>query len=155
MEQQSLQRIALLHPAIRDKAKQAYLGAVKATPSLVHPYIDCGLRTFEESDRLYAQGRTAPGEIVTNAKAGQSFHNYGMAIDFHLQINGKDSWAVDHDWMTVVNIFKSHGFKWGGDFKGNFKDAPHFEMPLGYTWQQLLKKHNAGDFIPGTTYVNI
>lgn len=154
MEQHSIAQLQLLHPSIRDKAATAYFEAVKATPALVHPYIDQTYRTFEESAKLYTQGRTAPGEIVTQAKAGQSYHNYGLALDFHLQISGKDSWDVDHNWMVVVKIFKSHGFAWGGDWK-TFKDYPHFEMRCGYTWQQLLAKHKAGDFIPGTTYVRI
>jgi peptidoglycan L-alanyl-D-glutamate endopeptidase CwlK len=58
------------------------------------------------------------------------------------------------DWMEVVNILKKNGWTWGGDFK-RFIDRPHFEKPLGHTWRSLLKKHNAKDFIPGTTYVNL
>lgn len=155
METHSLSQLQLLHPKIKDIATEAYWEAVKATPTLVHPYIDQTYRSFEESDKLYQQGRTTPGEIVTNAKAGQSLHNYGLALDFHLQINGKDSWVVDKDWMTVVNIFKSHGFEWGGSWKGNFKDYPHLQMTMGYTWQQLLEKYNNKYFIAGTNFVNI
>ena len=70
-------------------------------------------------------------------------------------VNGKQVWDVNHDWMTVVNIFKSHGFNWGGDFAGSFKDYPHLEMKFGTNWQALLAKYNAGDFITGTQYVNI
>lgn len=155
METHSTSQLLLLHPKLRDLATTTYLKAVKATPALVHPYIDQTYRTFAESDALYAQGRTAPGEIVTNAKAGQSYHNYALALDFHLQVDGKDSWAVDHDWMIVVDIFKEAGFTWGGDFAGSFKDYPHFEMRFGYNWRQLLELHNEGKFIPGTTYVQI
>ena len=70
MEQTSIQRLNQLHPRVREIALQAYNEAVKATPVGVHPFITQTLRTFEESDSLYAQGRTAPGEIVTNAKGG-------------------------------------------------------------------------------------
>lgn len=155
METHSIAQLQLLHPAIRDKAIDAYNEAVKATPAGVHTYIDQTYRTFAESDALYAQGRTAPGSIVTNAKAGQSYHNYGLALDFHLQINGVDSWNVDHNWMIVVNVFKTFGFNWGGDFAGSFKDYPHLENKLGHNWRDLLALHNAGDFIPGTTYVKL
>lgn len=154
METKSIERLHLLHPLIRNKAIEAYNEAVKATPAGIHPYIDQTYRSFEESDKLYAQGRTAPGEIVTNAKAGQSLHNYGCALDFHLQIGGKDSWEVNHNWMVVVNIFKLHGFEWGGDWH-SLKDYPHLQLSNGYTWQQLLTKYNNKDFIPGTTYVQI
>ena len=152
----SLVQIQTLHPKLRDTALLAYNEAVKATPAGVHPIITQGLRTFAESDKLYAQGRTAPGQIVTNAKAGQSYHNYGLAVDFALVIKGKTTWnEKDPSWAMVVNIFKKHGFTWGGDFAGKFKDYPHFEQKFGHTWKDLLVLHNAGTFIPGTTYVQI
>lgn len=150
----SLERLQQLHPKIRDKAIDAYNEAVKVTPVGVHPYITQTMRTFAESDNLYAQGRTKQGSIVTNAKAGQSYHNYGLALDFMLIINGKDSWTIDHNWMVVVNVFKKHGFASGLDFT-TIKDAPHLEMRMGYNWRDLLIKHNNKDFIMGTTFVNL
>lgn len=151
----SVDKLNLLHPKIRQSALDAYAEAIQATPVGCHPVIDQTLRTFAESDALYAQGRTAPGEIVTQAKAGQSYHNYSLALDFHLVINGKDSWGVDHNWMKVVNIFKAHGFSWGGDFPGNFKDYPHLENRCGHNWRELLVLHNESKFIEGTQYINI
>lgn len=150
----SLDKLNLLHPKIRQSALDAYADAVKLTPIGCHPVIDQTLRTFAESDALYAQGRTKPGEIVSKAKAGQSYHNYGMALDFHLVINGKDQWDVDHNWILVAGIFKQHGFAWGGNFT-SFKDYPHLENRLGFNWRDLLDKYNKKDFIPGTEYLNI
>lgn len=138
----SLKRLQLLHPAIREDAIQAYNEAVKKTPVGVHPVIVQTLRTFEEQDLLYQKGRTRPGPKVTNAKAGTSYHNYGLAIDFCLELNGKLVWSVNKDWMTVVNIFKAHGFEWGGDWK-SFKDYPHLEKTFGHKWQELLAFHKA------------
>jgi len=89
METHSIAQLQLLHPICRDIAIDAYNEAVQATPKGVHPYIDQTYRTFAESDKLYAQGRTEPGQIISNAKAGQSWHNYGLALDFHLQIMAK------------------------------------------------------------------
>ncbi|MEB0262289.1 M15 family metallopeptidase [Mucilaginibacter sp. 10I4] len=155
METKSIERLQQLHPIIRDKAIDAYNEAVAATPAGVHPYIDQTYRSFEESERLYAQGRTTPGQIVSNARGGQSFHNYGLAADFHLQINGKDVWNVDNNWMVVVNIFKKYGFTWGGDFTGSFKDFPHLEYRNGYKLAQLQAKYKAKDFIAGNTYLNL
>lgn len=156
MDTTSIAKLQLLHPSIRESAIDAYNEAVKATPVGVHPVIDQTLRTFEQSAALYALGRTAPGEIVSNAKAGQSYHNYALALDFHLVINGKDIWDENNpNWMVVVNCFKAHGFTWGGDFANNFKDYPHLEKRLGHKWRDLLAAHNSKEFITGTEYINL
>lgn len=150
----SIEKLNLLHPKIRQQALDAYAEAVRETPNGVHPVIDQTERTFAESDALYQKGRTTPGPKVSNAKAGQSLHNYALALDFHLVVNGKDVWDVNHDWMTVVNIFKAHGFEWGGSWE-SFKDYPHLQKTLGHKWQDLLVLHNEGKFIPGTQYIDI
>jgi peptidoglycan LD-endopeptidase CwlK len=105
-----------------------------------------GLRTIAEQDALYAQGRTKPGSIVTNAKGGTSYHNFGLAIDFALLLpDGKQvSWDLKRDgdgdkvadWTEVVQEAKAIGFEWGGDFV-LIKDAPHFQMTFGLTTSQL------------------
>lgn len=146
-------RLMLLHPKVREAALTAYREAVNITPVGVHPFITETLRTFKESDDLYAQGRTKPGQIVTNAKGGSSYHNYGMAIDFVNQVHGLPKWIVDENWMKVVGAFKKHGFVWGGDFK-SIKDSPHFEMTFGYDWRDLLKLYKAGK-IDSNNYVLI
>lgn len=151
----SIEKLNLLHPNIRQQALDAYAEAVRETPEGVHPIVDQTERTFAESDALYAQGRTTGGEIVTQAKAGQSYHNYALALDFHLIVNDKDVWDVDHNWMIVVNIFKKHGFSWGGDFPGTFKDYPHLENRLGYNWRQLQVMYTSKKFIEGTNFLNI
>lgn len=154
METTSLKRLQQLHPKIRDKAIAAYNEAVRITPVGVHPFITETLRSFERSNALYNQpwdgkDNDNDGKIdeadekVTKAKGGSSYHNYGLAIDFVNQINGKAIWKVDDNWMKVVNVFKKHGFTWGGDFK-SIPDAPHFEMTLGYHWRDLLKLHEQG-----------
>jgi hypothetical protein len=143
METKSLDRLQLLHPAIRKDAIAAYREAVKRTPVGVHPVVVQTLRTFEEQDLLYQKGRTRPGPVVTNARAGSSYHNYGLAIDFCLQVDGKLVWKVTKDWMTVVNIFKKHGFTWGGDWK-SLVDNPHLEKTFGHNWKELLAVHNSG-----------
>lgn len=150
----SIARLKQLHPTIRDKALSAYRESVRITPVGVHPFIIESLRSFERSNQLYAQGRTKPGRIVTNAKAGQSYHNYGLAIDFVNLVNGKMNWSVDENWMKVVNCFKAQGFVWGGDFR-SIKDNPHFEMTFGLSWRQLLQKYSEKDFLPNSKYVRI
>lgn len=143
METVSIERLQKLHPLIRKDAIAAYRQAVKETPVGVHPVIVQTLRTFEEQALLYQKGRTRPGPIVTNAKPGTSYHQYGLALDFCLQINGKLVWSVNKDWMTVVNIFKEYGFSWGGDWS-SLKDYPHLERHFDLHWRDLLAIHNAG-----------
>lgn len=155
----TLQRIELLHPKLRDEVTSIYTQQI--APALTGDYycrFAYTLRTFEEQDQLYAQGRTKlfneKGErlgIITNAKAGASFHNYGLALDIVL-ISGKAaSWNVTKDydqdgisdWMEIVNIFKKNGWTWGGDFK-TFKDYPHFEKTFGLTWKECFKLYSEG-----------
>ncbi|UNL92753.1 peptidase M15 [Paenibacillus polymyxa] len=99
-----------------------------------------GLRTIDEQNGLYAQGRSKPGQIVTNARGGYSYHNFGVAIDFALLLpDGKNvSWDMRRDgdgdgiadWDEVVAEAKRIGWNWGGDWR-SFKDYPHFEMTFG------------------------
>lgn len=173
----TLERIEFLHPAVRQEVKDIYSNEI--VPALSGKAI-CRLaytlRTFAEQDALYAQGRTklydANGKKlgkVTQAKGGQSIHNYGLALDIVLlkDTNGDDtfdaaSWEdnIDFDkdgkadWMEIVAIFKKHGWVWGGNWT-SFKDKPHFEKTFGHTWRTLLPKHNNKDFILGTKYVNL
>ncbi|HAA4064706.1 TPA_asm: N-acetylmuramoyl-L-alanine amidase family protein [Listeria monocytogenes] len=89
-----------------------------------------GYRSKTEQNALYAQGRTKPGSIVTNAKGGQSNHNYGVAVDLCLYSNDgkKVIWeSTTSRWKKVVAAMKAEGFKWGGDWT-SFKDYPHFEL---------------------------
>lgn len=155
METDSIKRLQALHPLVMDKALAGYYEAVKATPKGIHPYITEGVRSFERSAELYARGRNKPGEIVSNAKAGQSYHNYGLSFDFVIQKNGVFDWTVNHNWMVCVNIFKAHGFEWGGDFSGKFKDYPHFEMRFGLNWREMLKRYQEKDFITDTKFIRI
>ncbi len=90
-----------------------------------------GLRSMEDQSALYAKGRTTAGGIVTNAKAGESFHNYGVAYDIYPTKHGWD--APASVWNKIAKIGKDLGFEWGGDWEGDFKDKPHFEMTLGYS----------------------
>lgn len=161
----SQQRINQLHPYIRQRVIDAltYVNTKVLDPKKAYVRIAQGLRTFPEQDDLYAQGRTKPGKIVTNAPAGSSYHNYGLAVDIVLIINGKEaSWdiAKDYngdglaDWMQVVDIFEKKGFYWGGDFK-SIKDYPHFEWNISGTVKELKTKYDKKLFIPNTTYVKL
>ncbi len=151
-DQVSIDRLNLLHPLVRQSALDAYDKACRLTPKGIHPFITETERSFKRSDDLYAQGRTKPGNIVTNAKGGDSLHNYGFAIDFVILVNGKMSWKVDDNWMIVVKCFEEEGWSWGG--KWRFKDYPHVEKTLGMSLSQVKAKYRAKDFIEGDKYIN-
>lgn len=85
-----------------------------------------GYRSPERQAELYAQGRTAPGKIVTNAKQCESIHQYGCAFDVVFIKTGYEG-----NWDKLGQLGKMLGFTWGGDFK-SIKDKPHFEMTMGY-----------------------
>lgn len=127
-------RLSGLHPVVRQATERLIERSFDVGVPIL---ITQGLRTVAEQDALYAQGRTKPGNIVTNARGGYSNHNFGVAIDFCLlKSDGKSvSWEVGAAWMKVVEIAKALGFGWGGDWK-SFKDYPHFEMCFGLTTAQ-------------------
>ena len=147
-DEKTLERINLLHPKIRAEVSIIYDEIVTALSGKAICRFAYTLRTFAEQDALYAQGRTKPGAKITNAKGGQSYHNYGLAIDIVLLIGSAASWDTKSDfdgdgksdWQEVVSIFKRHGWEWGGDWK--FTDMPHFQKTLGKSiadLQQLVK----------------
>ena len=103
-----------------------------------------GRRTFDEQDALYAQGRTRPGNIVTRARAGQSNHNYGLAVDVVPLVNGQPTWNVANAvWQRIGDEGKRAGLNWGGDWQA-FQDKPHFELPVGMSVQQCLNIYRQG-----------
>jgi peptidoglycan L-alanyl-D-glutamate endopeptidase CwlK len=155
MDNTSLFELNTLHPKFKPSAIQAWTEAQAAMPANVEIIVIQGLRTFAESDALYQQGRTKPGEIVTNAAAGQSYHNYGLAFDFSMLTNGKADYIVGPNWLKIVSIMESNGMFWGGHFPNGFHDDPHFENRYGHNWRDLLALHNGKKFIPGTEYVDI
>ena len=156
MDDVTKKRIAVLHPSVRDDVRKIILEANQALTGRAQVRVAQGLRTFKEQDELYAQGRTKPGKKVTNAKGGQSVHNYGFAVDIVLIIDGKTAswdtakdWDNDRksDWMEVVEIFKKNGWSWGGDWL-KFKDMPHFEKVGFGDWRRLSRlKRNAEGYV--------
>ena len=91
--------------------------------------VTCTLRTFAEQDALYAQGREVPGRIVTNAKSGESAHNFGLAIDIVPMINGKPEWTgTSPAWELAGQLGEDLGLEWAGRWT-KFIEKPHFQLP--------------------------
>ena len=87
-------------------------------------------RDAESQNALYAQGRTAPGKKVTNAKAGQSFHNWRVAFDFVPIVGGKAIWNDDTLWAKCGEIGEGVGLEWAGRWK-KFCEFPHMQFTGG------------------------
>jgi peptidoglycan L-alanyl-D-glutamate endopeptidase CwlK len=127
-------RLSKIHPTLADKARQLI---AKAHAEGIDLVVTQGLRTIAEQNALYAQGRTAPGKIVTKAKGGSSYHNFGLA--FYIAVrkeNGDIDWDTAKLYSRVGQLGKSIGLEWGGDFK-SIKDTPHFQLTFGLTLSQL------------------
>lgn len=116
--------INLLHPRLRKIVPQIIAECkAQGLPVLVTQT----LRTKAEQDALYAQGRTKPGNIVTNAWYPNSAHCWGVAFDFCRNIKGREYDDSDGFFSKVAAIAKPYGLTWGGDWK-NFVDKPHLEL---------------------------
>ena len=159
MDLQTIEKIKKeAHPKLREELQKIYeeannkLGKSRLRFSMI-------LRTFKEQDDIYAQGRTKKGKIVTDAKAGQSYHNYGLAVDIVMLLdkdgngtyetadwNTVADWDKDGqaDWLEVVQIFVKYGWTWGFIKNGKRWDLPHFQKTFGLHWSELLKRRNAG-----------
>lgn len=142
MDNVTLSRIAKLHPKLRSEVVDiiTILNKLEIEIRIVQ-----GLRTFDEQNTLYTQGRTTPGAIVTQAKGGESYHNFGLALDFCLlhkddsiSFNLTEDMNQDHksDFQQVIDTFKSKGWISGADWK--FKDTDHVEKTFGFNFNQLL-----------------
>lgn len=137
MDKVTQEKIKSLHPAIRPKAEELIN---RAANKGIYLRIYDGLRSFESQLALFNQGRTTPGQIVTNAEPGESFHNYGLAFDTVEIKDGKALWDNPR-WNEIGELGESLGLQWGGRFK-SIKDLPHFEIlnyPLSHAQRQYAK----------------
>ena len=133
-------RIETLHPSIIGKAKEFIIRAEKELGIKLR--VTAALRTWKEQSDLYAKGRTVSGQKVTWAKAGQSYHNYGLAFDVVEIKDGKALWN-NPNWEKIGKLGESIGFVWGGRWKGK-TDKPHFEMAFGKHHSELAQLYKAG-----------
>lgn len=135
-----------LHPDLQEKI---ILLQKKCKEAGITIMIGECLRTKAEQDALYAQGRTKPGKIVTNAKGStySSMHQWGVAVDFYLKMDvDGDGSASDDTFNNSTSLFnkvgkigQSIGLEWGGSWK-SMKDLPHFQLPNWGSTPTKLKK---------------
>lgn len=136
----SEKNLATLVPNARRKAREWLTKCLEAG---INVKVICGTRTYEEQAALYAKGRTAPGEKVTNARPGYSWHNFGVAWDFVVfDDRGQPLW--DSQLMERCGrIGEELGLEWGGSWKG-FKDKPHLQLKMGLTLAQARQRVKDG-----------
>jgi len=126
-DERSEMNLATLHSTMQ-KVMRAFLGAAKGIAAKVgcDVKIISGTRSYLEQDALYAKGRTSPGKKVTNAAAGHSNHNFGLAADIGI-FKGRE-YLGEHPLYRELGVLgKSLGMEWGGDWK-TIVDEPHFQF---------------------------
>lgn len=97
-------------------------------------------RDFESQAALYAQGRVSPGKRVTNAKPGESFHNWKVAFDFVPIVHGKAVWQDRDLFRRCGDIAESVGLEWAGRWK-TFRELAHCQFTDGLTLVDFQNGH--------------
>jgi peptidoglycan LD-endopeptidase CwlK len=130
MDSVSEARLAEVHPELSRRIHQ--LADMVSFPFRVTQ----GLRTYAQQDALYAQGRTSPGSVVTEAQGGYSMHNFGLAVDVVPFVNGVPDWNdKDAQWAELLAKAPSCGLAEGAQWR-TFVDMPHLypqEVPASPT----------------------
>lgn len=118
--------------SLQCEAQRAARRSVKAIRNAgIDARIISATRTYPEQNALFRQGRFGnPGPVVTNAKAGQSWHNFGLAWDVGIFENGKYVPDDVRPYKAAAQHGKVDGVEWGGDWK-TFKDFPHYQFGTG------------------------
>ena len=141
----SINRVSNLHPLMRSKVFHLLEIAKKEGIDL-RVTKDGHFRSFDEQNALYAKTPK-----VTNARGGESFHNYGLAVDLVVMDNGQPVWDYkDSRWSKIGKIGAKVGLNWGGNW--NKPDRPHFEYPVSLSLLQA--KYRNGD-IDKNNFVNL
>jgi len=123
MDAVSEQRLLEVHPVLAVRVRQLYALLLDEGIEL---HVTQGLRTYSQQSQLYGQGRTSPGPIVTQARAGYSMHNFGLAVDLDPFAMGKPDWnATDPAWQEMLTKALSCKLAEGAQWR-TFPDKPHF-----------------------------
>jgi peptidoglycan LD-endopeptidase CwlK len=123
VDDRSEKAIATLLPQVQPYARALVR---KAAHHGITIKVISGLRTYEEQNELFAQGRTKPGRIVTNARGGFSNHNFGIAFDVGV-FEGANYLDESPKYKAVGALGMDLGLEWGGNWK-TIVDEPHFQL---------------------------
>lgn len=126
-----------LTPQVQLKAEQFIHSCEKAGIEIL---VYCTYRSKEEQDELYKIGRTLPGKIVTNARGGESFHNYRVAFDWVPVHHGKPLWNDNGLYTRAGIIAEGLGLEWSGRWSGKLKEMAHCQYTEGKSIEQFKKE---------------
>jgi len=142
IDERSAKNIATLEPEVQPFATRLI---EEAQAQGINAKVISGSRSYAEQDALYAKGRTAPGNVVTKARGGQSWHNFGLAFDIGIfSPDSKTYYGESAAYREVGNIGKALGLEWGGDWE--FVDEPHFQYnPKGYSLAEMRTRKASGE----------
>lgn len=125
MDAISKARLQLINPRLAKAIEQM---AVILSLENIESRVTQALRSWDEQDKLYAEGRSAPGKIVTNAPGGHSWHNFGLAVDLAIIEAGVIDWNANHPaWQRMIQVGEMLGLLSGSTFR-TFPDNPHFQL---------------------------
>lgn len=147
VDDRSETNIATLHPKVQPYARALVKTAAQHGITIK---VTSGTRTYNQQNDLYAQGRTAPGSIVTKARGGYSNHNFGIAFDVTM-FDGTSPIYESPNYKAIGAFGKSLGLEWGGDWT-SIDDEPHFQlrpdwahnMSEGAMLDELRHRHDTG-----------
>lgn len=131
--------LSLIFPILRSKVE---MGLRAASSVGLAVYVFEALRSEDRQRALWAQGRTIPGPVITNAPPGSSWHEYGLAIDAAFDSDKttmKVEWTWSGDWAQLGQIMMSMGLSWYGLPGTVFREAPHFQLTGGLTILEAKK----------------
>jgi peptidoglycan LD-endopeptidase CwlK len=129
-----------LHPKVAAMCRKFVANCKKEG---IEVLITSTYRDHASQNALFAQGRTKPGRIVTNARGGQSWHNWRVAFDFVPIVNGKAQWNDLRTFKRCGAIAKAIGLEWAGDWK-TFREYAHCQ----YTGGMRLRDFQNGKTLP-------
>ena len=136
--------IAALHPQVAARAR-AFIEACQGQG--IDILVTSTYRDHASQDALYALGRSRPGKKVTNARGGQSFHNFRVAFDIVPLRAGKPVWGTCGEdgqlWAQIGAIGEAHGLEWAGRWN-RMREMAHFQFTAGLS----LKDFQAGRQLP-------
>ena len=142
----SVDKLKLVYPDISERFLRVFQDMLLHNQMVIR--VTDGFRSIERQKKLYEIGRGKTKlPPVTNAKAGDSLHNYGCAID--VCFVGRDPYLNAHPkgdflWKEFGRLAKVHGFIWGGDFS-YLIDRPHIQLTYGATLPEIKQLYRGGD----------
>lgn len=129
-----------LEPETRRRAE---MFIARCTEAGIDVLIYCTHRSHAEQAELYERGRRTPGPIVTNARAGQSWHNWRRAFDFVPMVAGKPAWNDRSLYAKAGAIAEAVGLEWAGRWTGSLKETAHCQYRGGLTLAQVQQQEGA------------